>query len=73
MAHIGCCVPGCEDPSPLKHRFPNPKTFMEVFNIWVFSIQIVDLFGMYPFKVHDNKRVYRRLYICQVKKQYYPC
>lgn len=60
MGLISCAVLGCDDKISTRHRFPKPKTNMELYNTWLAIIGNPVLFTLEPQVVYNNRRVCHR-------------
>jgi hypothetical protein len=52
-----CCVPGCEDKTSKRHRFPRDP---DMFKLWVENIRAPRLQELTP------NQVYRTCYVCNI-------
>ena len=52
-----CCMPGCEDRTSTRDRFPNPTKDAARFNIWIEVIGNPKLVEVDPMRIYRNVRV----------------
>lgn len=52
-----CAIIDCYDRKASRHRFPNPKIYMERFQNWLMICKNEKLFTITPEKIYKNYRV----------------